>query len=103
MDQVAFDYFYHQVNYDLINDKIPELVYPKYKNQVTGLCITSMYIKMLEHNEGVEILMGNYRKYVPKVYVKEHSFAIKKLISKTLKSISTSNCDSVYACIEFGI
>lgn len=91
---VAYEYFYHQVTNDLIGSNIPELVYPMHKDQVAGLCVTNMYYEWVKNNESVENLINNYRKYVPKVYVKKHSFAIKKLISKALNNIQTGKYKS---------
>lgn len=94
MDRVAYHYFYHQVKCDLIGGKIPELVYPKFKDQVTGLCVTNMYNEMLDNQVSVEILKENYKKYVPEKYVKKHSFVIQKCISKTLDDIKNRKHDS---------
>lgn len=93
---MALDYLYHQTNYDLIREQIPELVYPTEKNKVTGLCVTSMHIEMLEENASFDYLMQNYKNYVPKVYVKKHSFAIKDCIYKALKTTTNNKYNSLY-------
>lgn len=92
--KVAYDYFYHQVKCDLIAAHIPGLEYPAHKEQVTGLCVTNMYIDMLEQNLTVDYLMANYQRYVPAKYVQKHSVFIKRRISKTLNTIRNKNHDS---------
>lgn len=94
MDKMAYNYYYHQVKFDLINDCIPELEYPKHKDKVVGLVVTSMYIEMLEKNLKADELERNYRHYVPQKYVKKHLFIIKQRISKELKDIKNMDHDS---------
>lgn len=93
---MAYAYFYHQATDDLIGSKIPELVYPLQKDQVAGLFVTNMYNEMVENRESFENIMENYKQYVPEVYIKKHSFAIKKLIIKALKSIENFNYKTEY-------
>ncbi|XP_037047669.1 tyrosine-protein kinase hopscotch isoform X3 [Bradysia coprophila] len=87
LDKNAYNYFYHQVKWDLINEKIPDLVYPNHKEKVLGLIVTNMYIEMLEFNKSVVELKKNYKKYVPEKYVKKHSFIIKQRIAEQLEQI----------------
>lgn len=87
LDKNAYNYFYHQVKWDLINGKIPDLVYPNHKEKVLGLIVTNMYIEMLEYNTSVDELKKNYKKYVPEKYVKKHSFYIKQKIAEQLEQI----------------
>lgn len=93
LDKNAYNYYYHQAKYDLINNAIAELVYPKHKDEVVGLAITSMYIEMLEHATSIDELEKHYEKYVPKKHVKEHPIYIKKRISKYLRSIKKMDHD----------
>lgn len=94
MDKEAYNYFYHQVKYDLIEGKIPELAYPNFKDQVAGLCVTNMYIEMLENHTSIADLEANYKKYVPVKHVKKHSFIIRQRISNALGNIRNRNHDS---------
>lgn len=87
LDKNAYNYFYHQVKWDLTNGKIPDLVYPNHKEKVLGLIVTNMYIEMLEYNTSVDELKKNYKKYVPEKYVKKHSFIIKQKIAEQLEQI----------------
>lgn len=91
LDKNAYNYFYHQVKWDLTNAKIPDLVYPNHQEKVLGLIVTNMYIEMLEYNTSVDELSKNYKKYVPEKYVKKHSFIrhsfIRQKISEQLKQI----------------
>lgn len=94
MDKMAYNYYFHQVKSDLINDMIPELEYPNHKDKVVGLVVTSMYIEMLEKDLKVNELERNYRNYVPKKYIKKHLFIIKTRILNELKDIKNMNHDS---------
>lgn len=94
MDKMAYNYYFHQVKSDLINNLIPELEYPNHKDKVVGLVVTSMYIDMLEKDLKVDELERNYRKYVPQKYLKKHQFIIKQRISKELKDIKNMEHDS---------
>lgn len=87
LDKNAYNYFYHQVKSDLINGKIPELVYPNLKSEVLGLIVTNMYIEMLEYNTSVDELKKNYKQYVPEKYLKKHWIVIKKRIADQLEQI----------------
>lgn len=94
MDKIAYNYYYHQVKYDLVNDEIAELEYPNHKDKVVGLVVTSMYIEMLEQRVTVDELEKRYESYVPKVYIKKHRFIIKQRISKQLGTIKNFDHDS---------
>lgn len=96
MDKMAYNYFFYQLKYDLINGKIEELVYPNYKDQVVGLCVTNMYIEMLENNVSIEYFENNYKKYVPSKHVKKHSLYMRQRISNALRKIKYMNHDSYY-------
>lgn len=94
MDIKAYSYFYKQVQYDLINGKIPELEYPNHKDNVLGLCITNMHIKLLEEETmTIDYLLTNYKKYVPAKHVKKHSIVLKKKISDVLYKFKNVNHD----------
>lgn len=94
MDQRAYDYFYYQVKADLVAARIPGLEYPSHKEQVTGLCVTNMYIDMLEKGQTVESLMVNYDRYLPAKHVQKHSVFIRRRIAKKLKELRNISHDS---------
>lgn len=94
LDKMAYNYYFHQVKSDLFNDMIPELKYPKHKDKVVGLIVTSIYIEMLEKGLKVNEFKRNYRKYVPKTYIKMHLLYIKTTILDELKDIKNMNHDS---------
>lgn len=95
LDEMAYNYYYHQVKSDLIKNMIPELEYPNHKDKVVGLVVTSMYIEMLEKkNLKVDELERNYKNYVPQKYIKKHLLFIKQRISKELKDIKNMDHDS---------
>lgn len=94
MDKMAYNYFFLQVKYDLINNSITELEYPNHKEKVVGLAVTSMYIEMLEKRITVDELERHYENYVPKKYIKKHRFIIKQKISNELREIKNMDHDS---------
>lgn len=93
MDKITYDYFYHQVRFDVLHNNIPEIEYPKYKNEIMGLCVTDMYVEMIEKNKSVDDLKKNYKNYIPKELAKNHSIFAKKKIENSLKSIKNTAHD----------
>ena len=92
LDRNAYNYFYHQTKCDLINNNIEELEYSqKYKNQFAGLCVTCMYVEMLETEKSIDYFLKNYKKYMPKNHVKKHAVFIKQRITDALDNIK-NNC-----------
>lgn len=94
LDKMAYNYFFHQVSCDLVNNMIPELEYPNHKEKVVGLAVTNMYIEMLENDVSVDELEKNYKNYVPAKYIKKHFLIIKQKISRELRHIKNRNHDS---------
>lgn len=93
LDKNAYDYFYHQVRCDVLNNAIPEIAYPNFKNDILGLCVTDMFVEMIENNRSVDYLNKNYKKYIPKEYEKYHSVFARKEIKASLKSIKNKEHD----------
>lgn len=79
---------------DLINGRIREFEYPNYKNEVLGLCVTSMYIEMLERDVPIDELEKNYKNYIPHKHVKKHSFILQRKVAEKLKNIRNMQHDS---------
>lgn len=94
LDKMAYNYYFHQMKCDLINNMIPELEYPFHKEKVVGLAVTNMYIEILEKNISVAELKKNYKNYLPQKHIKEHILFIKKKISNELKNIRNMDHDS---------
>lgn len=94
MDKIAYNYYFHQVKYDLINNAITELEYPNHKEKVVGLAVTSMYIEMLERGVSVDELERHYENYLPKRHIVKHRLFIKQTISKELRNIKNMDHDS---------
>lgn len=94
IDKIAYNYYFHQVKYDLINDAIPELKYPYHKEKVVGLAVTSMYIEMLERGISVDELEKHYENYLPKKHIVKHRLFIRQTISKELRNIKNMDHDS---------
>lgn len=95
LDPVAYNYFYHQVKTDLISSKIGELVYPHHKEKVLGLCVTNMYIEMLEDRVAVSHFDTHFKKYVPKLHIKNQPRSLKSKILHRLRSFKNMDHDSL--------
>lgn len=93
LDKNTYDYFYQQVRYDVLHNTIPEIAYPNYKNEILGLCVTSMYVEMIENNRDVDYLKKNYKKYIPRAHARQHKVFAKKEIESSLKSIKNKEHD----------
>ncbi|CAG9764694.1 unnamed protein product [Ceutorhynchus assimilis] len=76
----AYNYYFQQARNDVLENKIPDLVYEKYRRELLGLGITDMYRVMLEKGISREVVESEYKKYVPKDVLKKHAFFIKKPI-----------------------
>ena len=87
LDKNSYDYFYHQVRHDFFYEAIAEVTYPNYKDELLGLCVTTMYIEMIEINRGVNYYKRNYKKYVPNNVVKHHSWFLKNPIETSLNEM----------------
>lgn len=91
MDIAAFNYFYHQTKFDLVNDTIQELEYPNHKNDVAGLACTSMLTAILERDVSVEKALdqlsenNNYKRHVPAKLREHHGFRLKNLLFAKLR------------------
>lgn len=95
LDKKTYDYFYHQVRYDVLHNAIPEIAYPNYKNVILGLCVTDMYVEMIENNRSVDYLKKNYKMYIPKELAKHHSVFAKREIESSLKNIQNKDYDAL--------
>ncbi|XP_063222235.1 tyrosine-protein kinase hopscotch [Bacillus rossius redtenbacheri] len=86
-DIKAYDYYFHQVRSDLVNNKIPDISYERYKSELVGLGVADMYRVMLEKGLDRQAVESNYKKYIPKEVIKHHLFFVKKPIHETLGKI----------------
>lgn len=83
------------MRHDVLQNSIPEIAYPKYKNDILGLCVTDMYVQMIENSKSEDYLKRNYKNYIPKELAKHHSVFAKKQIEKSLKSIKNKELDAL--------
>lgn len=94
IDIKVYDYYFHQVRTDVLENKIPDLLFEKYKKELIGLGITDMYRVMLEKDIPREIVESDYKKYIPKEVMKRHAFFVKKPIHDTLVKIQKNGHDA---------
>lgn len=95
MDKAAFNYFFHQVKYDLVRENaIRELEYPNHSDHVAGLAYASMLNEILEKNATVDQFSRSnklYRQHVPSKLITHHSFKLRnRLIDKLRETAQTS-------------
>lgn len=91
----AYDYFYYQVRYDVINNAIPEISYKKLKNEILGLCVADMGVEMVENNKTIKYLVKNYEKYIPEQITKRHAFVLSGRIKESLENFRNSTYDAL--------
>lgn len=101
IDEKAYDYYFHQARNDVLENKIPDIIYEKYRRELIGLGITDMYRVMLEKDISRQSVENEYKKYIPKEVLKRHSIFIKKPIHDTLGKLQKSVHDAKYVKAEY--
>ncbi|GAB0100093.1 Tyrosine-protein kinase hopscotch [Sergentomyia squamirostris] len=97
LDKELFKYYFCQVKHDLLENRIPHLRYEEHSRKIMGLVLTDMYLEMVQNKVSAQDLMGRYKKYVPKVIVKNHTlFFVKRAIKKELDMIEKFDHDPFY-------
>lgn len=43
IDEQAYDYYFQQVRADIMNNRVPDIVYEKHKEELIGLGVSDMY------------------------------------------------------------
>lgn len=93
IDVNAYNYFFLQARYDVLKNRVPDLVYEKHRWELVGLGITDMYRVMLEEGSPRESVESDYKKYIPKEVLKRHAFFIKRPIQSTLANLQKGRYD----------
>ncbi|XP_076665720.1 tyrosine-protein kinase hopscotch isoform X1 [Andrena cerasifolii] len=88
IDANAYDYYFQQARSDVMDNKVPDIVYERHKQELIGLGVSDMYRVMLEKRVPIKTVESEYRKYIPKECIKRHAFFIKKPIHNALRKIS---------------
>ncbi|KMQ94378.1 tyrosine-protein kinase hopscotch [Lasius niger] len=96
IDEQAYNYYFQQVRIDIMNNKVPDIVYEKHKDKLIGLGVSDMYRVMLEKQLSRETVESEYKKYIPKECIKRHAFFVKKPIYNALAEISGEHLDASY-------
>lgn len=75
LDQSLFNYYYSQLRYDLLQNRISEINYQKqdHKSRVLGYSVNDMYRKMIEDNVTLDDLRRDIDKYIPRKINREYS------------------------------
>uniref|UniRef100_A0A1B6DNP3 non-specific protein-tyrosine kinase n=2 Tax=Clastoptera arizonana TaxID=38151 RepID=A0A1B6DNP3_9HEMI len=87
VDIEAYNYYFHQVRSDVLNNKVADLSYDKYKRELLGMGVADMYRVILETGVSRCDIESDYKKYIPKEVLKHHRFFVKRPIHDTLNSI----------------
>lgn len=101
IDKNAYNYYFHQSRNDVLENKIADIVFEKYRRELLGLGITDMYRVMLEKDITRETVEADYKKYIPKEVLRRHHFFIKKPIHETLGQLQRSVHDEGYVKSEY--
>lgn len=101
IDINTYNYYFHQARNDVLENKIPDIVYEKCRRELVGLGITDMYRVMLEKDIPRETVENEYKKYIPREVIKRHAFFIKKPIHDTLGKLQKSVHDASYVKAEY--
>ncbi|XP_055375626.1 tyrosine-protein kinase hopscotch [Condylostylus longicornis] len=96
LDEITYDYFYHQARFDMVMGKIDEIKYPTHKDRVLGICVVDTYIDMIEKCMSIEDIEKNYKKYIPKELLKIHKLFAKRKLFAGLRHIKESSHDLFY-------
>lgn len=88
LDINAYDYYFHQVRADVLENKVPDIIFEKHKRELIGLGVADMYRVTIEKELSREAVESDYKKYIPKECIKKHSFFIKKPIRNALAGLS---------------
>jgi hypothetical protein len=76
LNREASDYLYHQMVYDVQNDAITEVQYPKFKDTILGLSVSSMLVHKIENQQDFNYYKQNAKHFIPRKLLKEHSFLL---------------------------
>lgn len=90
IDLEAFNYYYHQVRRDVIENHVPDITYEKHKGELLGLGVTDMYRVMIDEKISLEQVEADYKKYIPLSLFKNHFLFIKPKIHTHLSKIRIS-------------
>lgn len=93
LNRDAYNYLYHQMRHDVLNNSIPEIGYPNHKNAILGLCVSSMYVDMVENDRDWDYYKKNSKHYIPKKLDKEHPYFANKESLKKLRAMRNINYD----------
>lgn len=94
IDINSYNYYFHQARNDILENKIPDIVYEKYRRELVGLGIADMYRVMLEKDISKDSVENDYKKFIPKEVLKRHPFFIRKPIHDTLSKLQKSGRDA---------
>ncbi|XP_014484244.1 PREDICTED: tyrosine-protein kinase hopscotch [Dinoponera quadriceps] len=95
IDKQAYNYYFQQARSDVMDNKVPDIVYETHKRELIGLGVSDMYRVMLEKQLPRETVESDYKKYIPKECVKRHAFFIKKPIRNALGRLSGHDASHV--------
>ena len=87
LDGKAYDYYYHQVRNDVVENKVQDLEFKRYGSSLVGLGVTDMYRVMLEKDIPMDTILSDYKKYIPKEAIKKYAIFLKQPVRMSLLNI----------------
>lgn len=99
-DLAALDYYFHQLRYDFLIGRIPEM--GQHKNKALGLAATDMIREMLENHLELDDMKTRYKDFLPKELWKTHRFWLKQpLLDAVNKGLVNSKQNVGYVKEQF--
>lgn len=88
IDNKAYYYYFKQICWDIIHEKISDLKYPNHKSEVLGLCASIIYVEGVETNKSID-----YKKIVPTSILFNHFVFCKYKLNRALSKLEQSGLD----------
>lgn len=90
IDLVSYNFYYHQVRFDLLNNNVPDISCSKNEGELLGMGVADMYREMLETGASRDAVKSEYKKFIPRNVYKSHMFFLKQPMHKSLDRMMES-------------
>lgn len=87
VDAQAYNFYFNQVKFGILSNKMSEISYDTYKSQIIGLCVLDMYRATMEDGVTKREVEKDYKKFFPNEVLRRHLFFIKKPVMDALNGI----------------
>lgn len=93
-DENAYDFYFKQARYGILNDRIPDLNHETHKSTIMGLGVLDMYRAYVEDHVSRERIERDYRKYMPNWVKRKHWLFLKNPIIEKFNEIRGRSFDT---------